>query len=382
MPGHDDASALIGAILNQRWRLVRLIGAGGLGLVFEAEGLHGEGRFAIKLLRREFCEDAQIVDRFLAEALVGARIDHPGVAKVHAAERAEDGTPYLLVELLTGHPLTDRMNAGRLPVEQAAPIVHAVLLAVAAAHAMGVVHRDLKPDNIFLARNPSGGVDIKVLDFGLSRVIDAAGGVARKTRTGMLLGTPGYMSPEQIRDVKQADLRADLWSVGIIFYEMLTGRPAFEAENEFARITKVLTEDPVPIEQVAPQYAHWAPFFRRALAREPAERFQSATEMADALMTVAREGHMPVPAHHFDAIPASALPSSRAVPPVGQALFSHDTAISAGAMAPGTELPAEARVEVVTPVVERAQVPAGIAFVIAVVALGLGIFIGFTFAHC
>ncbi len=387
MPADDDPQALVGAVLGQRWRLVRHIGSGGLGLVFEAESLGGEGPRAVKLLRREFCEEPAIVDRFLTEALAGARIDHPGVTKVYEAARAEDGTPYLVIELLVGQALSTRMNRGRVPVEQAAPIAHDILDALAAAHAAGVVHRDLKPDNVFLARDASGSVRVKLLDFGLSRVMDAAGGMARKTRTGMLLGTPGYMSPEQVRNTKDADERSDLWSVGIIFYEMLTATLAFQAENEFARITKVLTDDPAPIEQVAPQYAHWAPFFQRALAREPGERFQTATEMAAALMAVAREGHMPE--HHFQAIPASALmpsspPPSGWMPQTGMSAaseppprFPHtDTAISAGSVPPPGHTPAP-MVEVVSPAHHPRRISLVIALVIAGLALALGFAVGF-----
>ncbi len=386
MPAQDDPNALVGAVLGQRWRLVRHIGSGGLGLVFEAEGVGGEGRRAVKLLRREFCDEPEIVDRFLTEALAGSRIDHPGVTKVYEASRAEDGTPYLVIELLAGQPLSTRMNRGRVPVEQAAPIAHSILDALAAAHAAGVVHRDLKPDNVFLARDAAGSIQVKLLDFGLARVMDAAGGMARKTRTGMTLGTPGYMSPEQVKNSKEADERSDLWSVGIIFYEMLTAKPAFEADNEFARITQVLTSDPIPIEQAAPQYAHWAPFFSRALAREPSERFQSAQEMAAALLAVAREGHMPD--EHFQAIPASTLmpsappPSSWSPPAASGASqppprFPHtDTAISAGSVPPPAHTPAPL-VEVVSPTHHPKRVSLLIALVIAGLALTIGFAVGF-----
>ena len=386
MAAEDDPNALLGAVLGQRWRLVRHIGSGGLGLVFEAESLQGEGRCAIKLLRREFCDEQEIVERFLTEALAGARIDHPGVTKVYEAARAEDGTPYLVVELLQGRPLSARMNRGRVPVEQAAPIAHSILDALGAAHAAGVVHRDLKPDNVFLAQDASGTIVVKLLDFGLSRVMDAAGGMQRKTRTGMLLGTPGYMSPEQVRNSKDADERSDLWSVGIIFYEMLTATPAFQAENEFARITQVLTNDPAPIEQVAPQYAHWGPFFQRALAREPADRFQSAQEMAAALLAVAREGHMPE--HHFQAIPASTLmpsapPPAGWSPPAGSAVSEPpprfprtDTAISAGSVPPPAHTLAP-MVQVVSPAHHPRRVSLVLALAITFLALAIGFVVGF-----
>lgn len=381
MPAFDRPEALVGAILNQRWKLLRSIGAGGLGLVYEAQDLRGDVRVAVKLLRREFCDEPEVVERFLVEAQAGARIAHPGVAKVFAGERAEDGTPYLVMELLRGQPLSERMRSGRLPVEQAAPIIHSVLVAIAAAHAVGVLHRDLKPDNVYLVRTDAGGVEVKVLDFGLSRVIDVAGGAARKTNTGMLLGTPGYMSPEQIRDVKHADLRADLWSIGAMFYELLTGASAFPADNDFARITQVLISEPVPIEEVAPQYAHWAPFFRRALAREQAERFQSATEMDEALLSVARAGTMPVPAHHFELLPDDTIPPRSSLPPPGPSPYSHDTAISAGLGLPTSVAHPPLAVELVEPRPARRQVPAALTIALAVSALLIGIFLGFMLGH-
>lgn len=302
----DDPSELVGAILDARWRLVGVLGQGGIGVVYEAHAVDGGAAFALKLLRAEFCEDAEIVTRFLSEVQASARVEHPGVAKVFEAVRSRDGTPYLVMELLRGQPLGARMNRGRVPVEQAVTIVVNILHALAAAHASGVVHRDLKPGNVFLMTDDDASTDVKLLDFGIALVVDAAGGMQRKTRTGMLLGTPGYMSPEQIRNIKVADLRCDLWSVGIIFYELLAGVPAFEAENEFARVTKVLTSEPTPIATAAPQFAHWTPFFTRALARQPNDRFQTALEMSAALESVARHGQMPMPAHSSAGTPLTA----------------------------------------------------------------------------
>jgi len=143
---------------------------------------------------------------------------------------------------------------------------------------------------LFLVRDPRGTFQVKVLDFGIAKVMDAAGGMGHKTRTGVLLGTPGYMSPEQIKNAKGVDPRSDLWSIGIIFYEMLTGTQAFEAGNEFARLTAVLTEEMKPIERVRPDLAAWSAFFRRALMKDPAQRFQTAEEMAHAVMHIARGG--------------------------------------------------------------------------------------------
>jgi len=287
MPAGDDDLALAGAVLQQRLRLVRLVGAGGIGVVYEAAPLAGGGRLAVKLLRRELCDDEVVVARFLGESAASARIDHPGVVHALGQGRAEDGTPYLVMPLLAGEPLSRTMNRGRLPVQRATAITAALLDALAVAHAAGVVHRDLKPDNVFLVEGAGGRDEVRILDFGLARVIDVAGGATRRTSTGMLLGTPGYMSPEQVRNAKEVGPLADLWSVAIMLFEMLVGARAYAAANEFERLTKVLTEAPPSIARVAPQYAHWEPFFARALAREPRERFPDAPAMRVALEQVA-----------------------------------------------------------------------------------------------
>ena len=373
MDAFYDPEALVGAVLNQRWRLGGLRGEGGIGIVYEAEGLHGEGARAVKILRREFCEDPQVVQRFLEEATATARIQHERIAQVHEATRAEDGSPYLVMELLRGMPLATVMNRGRMPVEQAVAIVRGLLAGLVAAHQAGVVHRDLKPDNIFVTLDEQGVKDVKILDFGVARVMDAAGGMARKTRTGMLLGTPGYMSPEQIKNVKTADSRADLWSAGVIFYEMLTGSLAFEAENDFARITKVLTAAATPIEQVAPQYAHWGSFFTKALASDPEARFQSAAEMDAALGEVASGRGLPVaPPTPVAVAPSDAASVARAGP-FGRT----DTAVSA-AVAPSA-VSSGRHVEPLVQVLPSPQrgVRGELVVVIAVVSLLVGIALGY-----
>jgi serine/threonine protein kinase len=368
-----EPAALVGAVLNQQWRLVGLRGEGGIGLVYEAEGLHGEGVKAVKILRPEFCEDPQIVQRFLDEAAANARIQHECIARVHEARRAEDGSPYLVMELLRGMPLATAMNRGRMAAQQAVATVRGLLSGLGAAHQAGVVHRDLKPDNVFVTLNEQGLADVKILDFGVARVMDAAGGMARKTRTGMLLGTPGYMSPEQIKNVKTADRRADLWSAGVIFYEMLTGALAFEADNDFTRITKVLTASATPIDQVAPHYAHWAPFFAKALAPDPDSRFQSAAEMDAAIEAVAHGGTLPVAAPTPVAVAAADAASVVPAGPFGRT----DTAVSA-AVSPSAAMSGRdaGPLVQVLPSPKRG-VPAGMVAVIAVVSLLVGLALGY-----
>jgi serine/threonine-protein kinase len=289
------SEALVGAVLNARFRLVRFLGEGGMGAVYEAVDGQRGARVAIKTMHPEFCESSRLVERFFAEASACQALNHPNIVRVHEAARAEDQTPYLVMELLEGIPLAAYMAPGQtIAPSQAVPIVREVLQALSHAHGRGIVHRDLKPANVMLVQDASGVSRVKVLDFGIAKIIDEAGGLGSKTKTGALLGTPGYMSPEQIRNSKAVDLRTDLFSVGVLLYEMLAGSLPFPATDPFARMTAVLLGDLVPIEQVRPEHAGWSAVLRRALAHDPGERFQSADEMATTLATVARGGSVPL----------------------------------------------------------------------------------------
>ena len=282
------AVQLVGAVLNRRYRLTRPLGQGGMGVVYAGEVEGTRQAVAIKLLRAEYLDDTAIVARFVEEAHIAARIVHPNVLRVFDVQRAEDGTPYLVMELLEGQPLASLLKAqSRLPVAQAVTMLQGVLAGLGAAHGLGVVHRDLKPDNVYLSHaGPGGAVVVKLLDFGIAKVMDAAGGMGNQTKTGMLLGTPAYMSPEQIKNAKDVDARTDLWSAGVMFYEMITGRQAFPAPTEFARLAAVLGTQPDPIVGVDPTLAPWAPFVERAMHKDRAQRFQSAAEMAHAIAAV------------------------------------------------------------------------------------------------
>ena len=294
MTGLRPAEPLVGTVLNGRFRLTRLLGTGGMGSVYEAESLSGEAKRAIKLLRQDLVHEDQIVRRFLAEAVAVRELRHPNVAQVLDAATTENGTPYLVMELLQGTPLSRYIEHGHvLPPQQAVQIIRGVLRALGAAHSRNVIHRDIKPENIFLVRDPSGAFVVKVLDFGIAKVMDGAGKKGPMTRTGVLLGTPGYMSPEQIKSSKAVDPRTDLWSAGVILYELITGQPPFPADNELGRLSAVLDDEMRPIERVAPHLVVWHPFFERALAKDPMARFASADEMERALLSTAQSALAP-----------------------------------------------------------------------------------------
>lgn len=276
---------LVGAILSQKYPLKRVIGSGGMGSVYESQAPDDGRPLAIKVLAVEYLNDEDVKARFIEEGRTCQRLIHPNIVRVFEVAQAEDGTPYIVMELLDGVPLSAyTRSAVRVPLVQAAAILQGILAGLGAAHAQGIVHRDLKPENVVLARDASAGTFVaKILDFGIAKVMDAAGGMGSKTRTGVLLGTPAYMSPEQIKNAKDVDARSDLWSAGVMLYEMLTGRVAFPAPTEYARLAAVLNSSPPPLESVDPQLARLSAFVQLAMQKDRAQRFQNALEMARAL---------------------------------------------------------------------------------------------------
>jgi serine/threonine-protein kinase len=280
--------SLVGAILSRRYRLTQELGRGGMGAVYAAQPVEGGPPVAVKILHAAFLDDDQVRTRFIEEGHTGIRLVHRNILRMHEVLTAEDGSPYLVMDLLEGVPLSAyTKNGGRIAPVHAVPILQGILSGLAVAHQQGVVHRDLKPGNVFLARDDAGLFVVKILDFGIAKVMDVAGGMGNRTRTGMLLGTPAYMSPEQITNAKEVDARADLWSAGILFYEMLTGRTAFPAPTEYARLSAVLQNEPEPIERVDPSLAPVAPFVVQSIQKNRDLRFQTAQDMARALQLVA-----------------------------------------------------------------------------------------------
>ncbi|MGO8999699.1 MAG: protein kinase domain-containing protein [Polyangiaceae bacterium] len=339
MTANANAQSLVGAVLSRRLRLTRVIGEGGMGFVFAAETTAsmsgGSGKypveareFAVKILRPEFVADADVLKRFLDEGRTCQRLIHPNILRVFETAQAEDGTPYIVMELLAGVPLSAyTANGGRVPTQQAITILQGILAGLAAAHAQGIVHRDLKPENVFLARSPSGHFQIKLLDFGIAKVMDAAGGMGSRTRTGAFLGTPAYKSPEQVKDPRNVDPRSDLWSAGIMTWEMLTGRVAFPAPTEYARLAAVTTFTPDTLVKVDPQLAPISGIIERAMQKDPGLRYASALEMARALPAAATSSPPQAPDGSYtnpNPTPLSRLP---AVP----SIFGPSSGISPGA---------------------------------------------------
>jgi len=274
-----------GDLLDDKYRIVRLIGEGGMGAVYEGENARIHRRVAIKVLHAEVAGNADAVARFEREAQAAGRIGSEHIVEVLDLGSLPSGARYLVMEFMDGDSLSRRIKQrGRLAVQEIYPIARQLLDALAAAHGAGIVHRDLKPDNVYLLTSRHGSKDfVKLLDFGISKFADITSGLSM-TRTGVVMGTPYYMAPEQAKGSRELDQRVDLYAVGVVLYEALTGKVPFDAETFNELLFKIVLETPRPIEELAPGVdPHLCAIVRRAMAREPAERFQSALEFRTAL---------------------------------------------------------------------------------------------------
>jgi tRNA A-37 threonylcarbamoyl transferase component Bud32 len=281
-PRPDD---LAGSVVGS-YRITDRLGQGGMGAVFRARHELIGKPAAIKVLRSELCRSAEIVDRLFKEARAASAIHHPGIVEVFDFGYHADGRAYLVMELLDGEPLAARLARTGCDPHTAAVIARGIASVLAAAHAQGIVHRDLKPDNVFLVPDPDvpGGERPKILDFGIAKLADDGGRRTARTQTGALIGTPSYMAPEQARAAGAIDHRADLYSLGCVLYELLTGAPPFVAEGAGEVIAMHLFTEPEPPSARRPGIAPALDAITlRLLAKEPEARYQHAGEVVDAL---------------------------------------------------------------------------------------------------
>ncbi len=238
-----------GDVLAGKYRIETILGMGGMGVVVAARHLQLETKVAIKFLLPHMLSNQEAITRFVREARAAVKITNEHVARVLDVGTLDTGAPYMVMEFLEGGDLAAWLRqSGPLPVELAAEFILQVCVALAEAHSLGIVHRDLKPSNLFCIRRPDGQFSIKVLDFGISKLIDVTGsgpGMA-VTRTATLMGSPLYMSPEQMRSAKDADIQSDIWALGVILYELLTGRVPFEGDTITEVALKVATQPAVP----------------------------------------------------------------------------------------------------------------------------------------
>jgi serine/threonine protein kinase len=329
-----------GVLVAGKFRLDQIIGSGGMGSVWSATHVTLGHRIAVKLISRELVRLPGALRRFDAEAKAAALLQSRHVVQVFDHGTLDDGTPYIVMELLSGESLQHRLDrVGRIGLREAVDILAQCCKALGRAHAMGIVHRDIKPDNIFLGRMPDEDLEVvKILDFGVAKVTLGESSSSAATGTGALLGTPLYMSPEQVRTPKTVDHRADLYSLGLSTYMMLTGQLAVSGES-FADILLKICTQPLPaLRRGAPWLPHaMEPWFERVCARNPADRCQSAQDFIDSLRAASTEDPsiargLPRRAQAGDPIPptvpqsftsASPQPAqSPAVAPIGPTLKS------------------------------------------------------------
>lgn len=280
--------AEVGDLIDGKYRLTGCLGEGGMGKVFEAVHEDIGKRVALKFLLAEYITDQKAVSRLQREARTAAAAGHHGIVDIHDIGVAEDGSPYLVMELLHGQSLGDLLErSGALDISTSAYVVCHVLSALSAAHGAGIVHRDLKPDNIFLIETGAAVFDVKLLDFGISRITGESVTLdqsMRLTRTGTIVGTPLYMSPEQAKGRRDLDHRIDVYATGVILYECVTGALPFEADNYNALIAKVITEDPPDPTLMRPDLpSALEKIILRALSKERDKRYQTAVDMFEEL---------------------------------------------------------------------------------------------------
>ena len=277
-----DPSHRIGQVIAGKYVLESLIGQGGMGTVFAAKHVSLPRRYAVKLLRAERSWDGTALKRFEREAYEAAAIRHPAIIDVLDFGTHDDGVVYIVMELLEGTPVDALLARGPLPLRQAVDIAIGALDALEVAHQRGLVHRDIKPENLFLARAESGREQLKVLDFGIAKV---GGGESQLTAAGLFMGTPAYMSLEQVRDSADVDLRADVYSVGATLFHLLTGELPVGGASLQALMSQVL-EDRVERDPrlARPDTPAWlAEVVIKAMARAPADRYEAARAMRLAL---------------------------------------------------------------------------------------------------
>ncbi len=364
----DPTDPMIGSLAAGRYRVIKQLGEGGMGQVYLAEHVAIEKRVALKVLRAEYASKGEIVTRFQQEAISASRIKHPNVLDVFDFGQLDNGCFFLAMEFLEGNDLADEIQRRRvLDAATGIRVSMQICRALAAAHANGVVHRDMKPENVFLQRTADGEEIVKIVDFGIAQLRakdDAVKETKRRlTRTGMIFGTPEYMSPEQAGG-KHADLRADIYAVGIIMYEMFTGAVPFTGETFLGVLTKHLNEPAPQMSTVFPELAISAQLqavIMRALVKDPNVRYQTMLEFAQAITATpdaAALGYRPVLAsvaeHSMSLLPHSPgtptaqqfTPPSSIPPPGGStpapahpgpALTGHDTAAARAETLVGAE---------------------------------------------
>ncbi len=284
-PAPDAVS--IGTVFLGKYRVESILGQGGMGVVAECTHLQLNERVAIKMLRQDVSLDRDATERFMREAQAAVKLKSEYVARVSDVGTFESGIPYMVMEFLEGHDLGALLvERGRLPVPWAVELVLQTCEALAEAHSMGIVHRDVKPANLFVTWRPDGTALIKVLDFGISK--SSMGTDMHLTQTQSLLGTPAYMSPEQMRSARAVDGRTDMWSLGTVLYELVEGRKPFEADSFSEMCVKVAVDAPSPMVHAPRELQD---VILRCLAKAPEQRYANMAELGRELVPFVQDGH-------------------------------------------------------------------------------------------
>lgn len=282
-PPRAYVDPLIGQVLSGRYRILRKIGEGGMGIVYEAEHIVIEKRVGLKVLREDFSSRPDVVERFRQEAKSASKIGHEHIIDISDFGETPQGASFFVMELLQGRDLAEELEKlGTLSARRTVTLMLQCARALEAAHNKGIVHRDMKPENIFLVRN-GATVLPKLLDFGVSRSTERGQGHTI-TREGIVMGTPEYIAPEQARG-RMADVRSDIYSLGVVIYEALAGRLPFQADNAADLIVALLNSDPIPLQSLRPELGEpLSKLVHKAMARKPDDRFQTANEMRLAIL--------------------------------------------------------------------------------------------------
>lgn len=296
------ASSLVGQVVADRYHIIKKLGEGGMGQVYLGEHVKMGRRSAIKVMNPAMVHDPDAVARFNREAANASRITHPNVCAIYDFGETPEGLIYLAMEYIEGEPLTDLLQReGALPPARAAHIFAQTGDALQAAHDLGIVHRDLKPDNIMVSRGRDGSDVVKVVDFGIAKAVGGDEAGQKVTKTGLVVGTPEFMSPEQLAGDK-VDGRSDLYALALVFFQTLTGKLPFEAETVQETMIKRLTDEPMKLATARPDLTFPSglqPVMDSALTRSPADRYQTVTKFADDVKSVTgsvRTRHASVPA--------------------------------------------------------------------------------------
>jgi serine/threonine-protein kinase len=307
-----------GDVIAAKYRVERVIGAGGMGAVLAARHIELDERVAIKMLLPHLPVTGEASARFLREAKAAIRIKNEHVVRVLDVGRTGGGAPYIVMEFLEGCDLGQLLeHQGPLSVEDTVLYVTQACEAIAAAHAMGIVHRDLKPANLFLTTAGDGTPCVKVLDFGISKLAEpSASPAAGLTSTATVMGTPCFMSPEQLRSTRDVDARADIWSLGAILHALLTGTPPYDGESNADVSAKIIRDAPIPLRTFVPEApADLEALVLRCLEKDPARRFQDVVSLAAALSVVSALPATKASATRVARIAAAVAPTVPSIPP-------------------------------------------------------------------